>query len=208
MPLVRKPAQALPVEAATPQDILEALSSPHEERRWAAARAAAGAQHLGRPLAEALQSETAPRVREALLTSLVQIGNAESVAAVLSLLRSDDAGQRVAALDALRIMIRGAGELLPPLLHDADVDVRILSCELARALPDDAATALLCDVLRTEPDPNVCAAAVEVLAEMGREDALPALAARAQKFSGTPFLTFAIQVASDRIRAGRTRTGG
>jgi HEAT repeat protein len=189
-------------------DVLEGLASRDDERRWAAARAASGVEESVRFLAEALQSETVPRVREALLTSLVRIGSAGSVAAVLPLLRSDEASLRAAALDALRIMIRGAGELLPPLLRDTDVDVRILSCELARALPDREATSVLCDLLRAEPDPNVCAAAVEVLAEVGREDALPYLAACATKFSGTPFLTFAIQVACDRINAGRTRTGG
>jgi HEAT repeat protein len=191
-----------------PADILQGLASPAEESRWAAARAVSGDGRFVRSLADALQSESVPRVREALLTSLVRIGSTESVAAVLPLLRSDEASLRVAALDALRIMVRGQDELLPPLLHDTDVDVRILSCDLARALPDGRATALLCDVLRSEPDPNVCAAAVEVLAEVGRDDALPVLAVCAAKFSSTPFLVFAIQVASDRIRAGRTRTGG
>lgn len=191
----------------TPADILHGLASPAAEERWAAARASGDGKFV-RPLADALQSETVPRVREALLTSLVRIGSPESVAAVLPLVRSDEASLRIAALDALRIMVRDSDELLPSLLHDADVDVRILSCDLARALPDQKASALVCDVLRSEPDPNVCAAAVEVLAEVGRDDALPVLAACATKFSGTPFLVFAIQVASDRIRAGRTRTGG
>jgi HEAT repeat protein len=208
VPLIRKPAQAPSDEPIAPADILQGLASPAEERRWKAARAASGDGRLVRPLADALQSETVPRVREALLTSLMRIGNTESVAAVLPLLRSDEACLRVASLDALRIMVRGSDELLPSLLHDADVDVRILSCDLARVLPDGKATTLLCDVLRSEPDPNVCAAAVEVLAEVGRDDALPVLAACATKFSGTPFLVFAIQVASDRIRAGRTRAGG
>lgn len=208
MPLVRKSAQAAPGEPATPQEILQGLASPDEEARWKAARAASGSATFSRPLAMALEAETVPRVREALLTSLVRIGNAESVAAMLPLLRSDEAALRVAALDALRLMVRCAGSLLRDLLHDADVDVRVLSCELALELPEGAATELLCDLLESEEDPNVCAAAVEVLAEAGRREALPALEACARRFSDTPFLAFAIQVASDRIRAGRMRTGG
>jgi HEAT repeat protein len=208
VPFVRKTIQASPGAPVAPQLILEGLASPLEEERWTAARAASGCAALGRPLADALRAETVPRVREALLTSLVRIGNAESVAAVLPLLRSDEATLRVAALDALRLMIRSTADLLPDLLHDADVDVRVLSCELARELPEQQATALLCELLLTEEDANVCAAAVEVLAEAGRGEALPALEACAKRFSGTPFLAFAIQVASDRIHAGRTHTGG
>lgn len=208
MPFVRKNLQAAPDKAVTPQAILEGLASPSEEQRWNAARAASGSATFSRPLADALEAETVPRVREALLTSLARIGNTESVAAMLPLLRSDDATLRVAALDALRLMIRCTGNLLRDLLHDADVDVRVLSCELARELPEEAATELLCELLQSEEDPNVCAAAVEVLAEAGRREALPALEACAGRFSGTPFLVFAIQVASDRIRAGRMHTGG
>ena len=65
---------------------------------------------------------------------------------------------------------------LPALLADSDADVRLLSCELARGLPDDEANRLLCDLLERETEKNVCAAAVEVLAEIGRPEALPALA--------------------------------
>ncbi|MDQ2642064.1 MAG: HEAT repeat domain-containing protein [Pseudomonadota bacterium] len=208
MPFVRKTLQAPPGKPATPQDILAGLASPSEEQRWTAARAASGSATFSRPLADALQAETVPRVREALLTSLVRIGNAESVAAMLPLLRSDDATLRVAALDALRLMVRGSGALLRDLLHDADVDVRVLSCELARELAGATATQLLDELLQSEEDPNVCAAAVEVLAEVGGREALPALEACASRFSDTPFLAFAIRVASDRIRAGRTHTGG
>lgn len=208
MPFVRKAIKEPCGGATTPQDILEGLASPAEEKRWTAARAAAGSATFSRPLAEALQVETIPRVREALLTSLVRIGNAESVAAVLPLLRSDEATLRVAALDALRLMIRDNSDLLRDLLQDSDVDVRVLSCELARELPEEAATELLVELLLSEEDPNVCAAAVEVLAEAGGRESLPALQACASRFSGTPFLAFAIQVASDRIRAGRAHTGG
>ena len=43
--------------------------------------------------------------------------------------------------------------------------------------------------------------AVEVLAEVGGAEALPALARCAERFRGTPFLEFSIKVAADRIRA-------
>ena len=52
-------------------------------------------------------------------------------------------------------------------LADGDPDVRILATELARNMPAADATHLLCGLLEHEQHPNVCAAAVEVLAEVG-----------------------------------------
>ena len=197
MPLVRKPRGASRAAPAT-TGIEEGLSSHSEEERWAAARAATGKLECAAPLAAALRVEAAERVREAMFTSLAGMGHA-GVAGVLPLLRSDDASLRTGALDALRILVRGAPDLLPPLLEDRDVDIRILSCELARALPGDEATRLLCRLLQDEQELNVCAAAVDVLAEVGQGEALPFLAACAARFHDKPFLAFAIQVATDRI---------
>jgi hypothetical protein len=199
MPLVRKPGGAPPTPAVAQTQ--NGLSDPNDDVRWAAAREVPATAEAGSLLAAALRIEPSPRVREAMLTSLARIGNASSVAAVLPLLRSDDAQLRTGALDALRIMIRGASQLLPPLLEDADVDVRILSCDLARMLPGDEATAMLCVLLQREQDVNVCAAALDVLAESGQSTALPTLAMCALKFRDTPFLAFAIQVTADRISA-------
>ncbi|MFZ3326051.1 MAG: hypothetical protein WA231_09235 [Methylocella sp.] len=48
---------------------------------------------------------------------------------------------------------------------------------------------------------NVCAAAVDVLAEIGDVQALPTLWRCAARFPNDPFLAFAIKVAADRLRA-------
>jgi hypothetical protein len=140
-------------------------------------------------------------VREALFTSLARMNSPAAAVHILPFLRSDDANLRTGALDVLRTMSLDSQSLLPSLLADADVDVRVLSFELVRALPDETATSLLCELLRREPEPNVCAAALDVLAEVGNAEALPILAACALKFHDTPFLAFAIRVTADRIRA-------
>ena len=49
-------------------------------------------------------------------------------------------------------------------------DVRILATELARNMPAADATRLLCGLLEKEQHPNVCAAAVDVLAEVGTRE--------------------------------------
>jgi HEAT repeat protein len=91
---------------------------------------------------------------------------------------------------------------LAGLLGDSDPDVRILVSDLARGLPSPQATLLLCARLETESDINVCAAIVEVLAEVGGPEAVPTLRRCAARFAGVPFLTYSINVTVDRIGAG------
>ena len=208
MPLVRKGGGPLP-GAAAPAAAAQ-LRAETADERWAAARALSGQT-------EAIGARSAPRcsrrkpdgrVREALLTGLARIGTPESAEAILPLIRSDDADVRTGALDALRLMPRALEAHLAGLLEDPDADVRLLACELARDLPSPVATQMLSDLLAREPEPNVCAAAVEVLAECGGPDALPVLSACAARFSDVPFLVFSLRVAGDRIRAQSNAPNG
>ena len=208
MPLVRKPAQTSAESKPDAGELLKGIGSASADERWAAARAAAEVPGAAAVLAAALPAEADPRVREAMLTSLVRIGTTDSVGRILPLLRSDDAALRTGALDALRSSPGTLGEFLPQLLTDSDVDVRILSCELARSLPSDEATRILCSLLLREGEINVCAAAVEVLAEVGNQEALPILAQCGARFAHAPFIGFAIKVATNRINSQSTRNRG
>jgi HEAT repeat protein len=145
--------------------------------------------------------ESEPRIREAIFTSLARIGTHESAEAVLPCLRSDDSQLRTVALDALRAMPNATVSHLPELLHDADPDVRLLACDLARSQPAAEASRLLGEVLARDSEANVCAAAVEVLSETGGPNLLPLLAQCAARFPDDPFLAFAIRVASERLGA-------
>lgn len=204
MPLIRKnPDQPPPAGEPAAQASLTLLTSGTTDERWAAARAAAQASGNVERLGEALRVEEDPRVREAILTSLSRIGSIESAAAVLPHLRSDDSSLRTGALDALRAMPTAAAAHLPALLEDADADVRLLACELARGLPSAEASAQLCALLDREEEVNVCAAAVDVLAEAGGPEALPALSRCGARFRDEPFLGFAIRVAAERAGAQR-----
>ncbi|MGH8202023.1 MAG: HEAT repeat domain-containing protein [Steroidobacteraceae bacterium] len=205
MPLVRKPTQPAGHAKPSAAEVLTGLGSANPEERWTAARAAGELADAAAALAAALPHEIDSRVREAMFTSLARIGTRDSVAAMLPMLRSDDAAMRTGALDALRSSVIATHELFPQLLNDPDVDVRILSCELARSLPSEEASRSLCALLARETEINVCAAAVEVLAEVGNHTALPTLAQCAQRFSQVPFLTFAIKLATDRITAASAR---
>ena len=202
MPLIRKePGSPPSAPAPDPAAVLSALVSGNDDERWAAARAAPGFPDGARRLAEALVREPNARVREAMFTSLARIATAESVELVLPLMRSDDAHLRTGALDALRAMKSAVWPYVPRLLRDEDADVRLLACELARDLPGAEAAALLCALLDSEPELNVCASAVEILAEVGGPGALPSLTRCAERFRGTQFLEFSIKITADRIRS-------
>ena len=204
MPLIRKDASPPP---AAPTDAFAALTSSKSEYRWSAARQLAKDPKNARLLGSALASETDPRVREALFTSLAHIQTAEAVEAILPHLRSDDAAIRAGALDALNAMPAAAESYIYKLLGDPDSDVRLLACDVVRRLPGPVANRHLCELLEREILPNVCGAAVEALSEVGDATALPVLQRCAERFAAEEFLLFSIRIASDRI-GGEARSSG
>ena len=195
MPLVRGSKGPTAPDVTSPP----ALDSSDAESRWAAARALAGQAEAVPRLAAALRRETVPRVREAILTSLIRTGGAPSAEAIVPCLRAEDAGLRAAAIEALQALPSTIAPIIGQLFGDPDSDVRLLATELVRNMKASDATRLLCDLIEHEAHPNVCAAAVDVLAEVGTPEALPALEKCAQRFAATPFLPFAISMAIARI---------
>jgi HEAT repeat protein len=176
-----------------------ALNSPDDDARWVAARALGGQADAVPALDAALSREQVPRVREAIMTALMRVGDEASVLSLLPYLRSQDAGQRGMAIEALQALPEAISPFMPKLLADNDADVRILATELARNMPAEDATRVLCGLLANEQHPNVCAAAIDVLAEVGTRDAVPALQACAERFSNTPFVPFAVSATIARI---------
>jgi HEAT repeat protein len=199
VPLIRRGATEVQANKPDDRDCFALLTGGTADERWGAARSAAilpgGVEALG----AALRTETDVRVRIAIFTSLARVATPASVEAVLPCLRMDDANLRTGALDALRAVPRAVLPRLPELLNDADTDVRILSCEIARCLAPAEATLLLCDLLDRETDANVCAAAVDVLAEIGQAEAEPALRRCAGRFPQEAFIGFAVKVALQRV---------
>jgi HEAT repeat protein len=200
MPLIKRD-KPIPTVAPAAQDteLVADLDSPIIEMRWRAARAIVPQPRFVAPLAAALERETVPRVREAIITTLMRVGDQASAQALLPYLRVQDASVRIAAIEALQAMPDATAPFITSLLRDPDSDVRILATELVRNMPADAATKFLAALLDRETHPNVCAAAVEVLTDIGKPGALPSLQACAARFASAPFLPFAISHAIARI---------
>ena len=109
MPLIRRePAKPAEPAGADLRQAAAALRNGTAQERWQAARSLAAEPEAAGILGEALATERDMRVREAIFTSLTRLASAESVEAIIPHLRSDDAGLRAGALDALREMI-GSG---------------------------------------------------------------------------------------------------
>ena len=197
MPLIRDKRSGSSGETSGSQQTT--LDSADADNRWTAARALAGQADAVPALAVALACELIPRVREAMMTALIRIGNAASIEVILPYLRSQDASVRAAAIEALQALPDAIGPFMTPLLNDGDSDVRLLATELARNMEASEATRLLCELIEREQHPNVCAAAIDVLTEVGTPDALPTLERCAARFATTPFLPFAVSVAMSRI---------
>ena len=202
MPFVKreiaKPAKPAAADS-NEGSVLASLRSSDPEVRWGAARALGHRADEVPLLAATLAAETVPRVREAMITALMRIGDEASVAALLPYLRAQDAGLRAAAIEALQALPDAISPFVTALLKDDDSDVRILATELVRNMPAAEATRVLCDLLAREQHANVCAAAIDVLTEVGTREAVPVLRACAARFEGTPFVPFAASIAIARL---------
>ena len=135
-----------------------------------------------------------------ILTSLITQRSRDVVKGLLPFLRSEDAWLRNAAIEALQTMPDVLEPFIGDLIADVDSDVRILAVNLAASVPHGQAPRWLERVARDDCHVNVCAAAVEGLAEIGDEAAIPALASLSDRFPGEPYVAFAAAVAIRRIR--------
>lgn len=180
-------------------DLLAQLGDPDPAaRRWAARDLAAHPEAV-EALAAALERERDEAVREAILAALAAIGGAEVVERLLPLLRSEDAALRNGAIEVLQGLPDAVAPHMARLLADPDPDVRIFAADICRALPHPQTPSWLAALLARETHPNVVGTAIDVLAEIGGPEELPALRAAAERFAGEPFLAFSAKVAIRRI---------
>jgi HEAT repeat protein len=174
------------------------LESPDEEVRRTAVRLAT---RLGEAeiLARRLEDESDAGLRETILTSLVRIGGVKAARPLMEALRSDDALLRNAVIETLQ----GMGELvaseIETLLDDENPDLRIYAMNILQSLRSPGVPEIALRVLAADPHVNVCAAAVDVLAEVGTPEMADDLRAVADRFPDQPFLAFAVRAAIKRI---------
>jgi HEAT repeat protein len=171
-----------------------------EQRRWAV-RDLTGHAQAAAALGAQLLVERDAAVREAIFLALGTMASDEAVSALLPLLRSEDARLRNGAIEVLSGLPKVVGPRISALLLDADADVRIFTVNLLGDLRHEQVTQWLQQVLLSDREVNVVAAAIEVMAETGQPEHIDALRDTRRRFADDPFIGFAADVAIERIRA-------
>jgi HEAT repeat protein len=182
--------------------LLAMLHAAEPSQRRQAARGLAAHRHAAAELCARLGAEPAASVRSVVLTSLIAVQSDAVVRGLLPYLRSEDVALRNGVIEALQRMPEALGPHIRALLEDDDSDVRIFAVNVLAALAHPQAPRWLEAVLRCDPHVNVCAAAVEGLAEMGELASRPALAELPGRFPDEEFIAFAVRAALQRIGPG------
>lgn len=181
--------------------IVELSAAEPSARRWAA-RDLATNPAASAALAERLYVESDTSVREVLLTSLTCIGDGVAIDALVKCLRSEDAGLRNEAIEAMAKLAEPVARIIEQLLHDRDSDVRLFAVNILATLRHPQVEQWLIEVLEREPHINVCAGAIDVLVEVGSSASRPALESMTWRFPNEPYIWFASKLALKRIGEG------
>jgi HEAT repeat protein len=206
MALVRatKKVAAAPVEVLlspvpTAEELAAQLCSGEPALRRQAARELAQLAEGIPLLCDHLEREPAVSVRSVIMTSLIQSRSRAAVEGLIRYLRSENTALRNEAIEALQEMPGKIAPYMEALLGDPESDVRIFAVNILSVLPDARAPEWLHKVILEDPHVNVCAAAVDCLAEVGTFASIPALKELRLRFGDQPFMTFAIDAALKRI---------
>lgn len=170
-------------------------------RRWAA-RDMVQCPDASKVLLESLKQESVKEVREAIFTSLINIGDAVAVAGLVECLRSEDASLRNEAIEAMKQLPDEVSPVIRELLKDDDPDVRIFAVNILEALRHPDVEEWLIEVIDRDAHVNVCATAVDLLAEVGTKKSLNSLSLVKARFCSEPYIQFAVNVAIERITNG------
>lgn len=185
------------------QGLIEQLHSDKADvRRWAAIDLSSHAE-AAEVLCRCLESEQDAAVRDAVFTSLIRINNNASVKGLIPLLKSEDAALRNGVIEALRQMPEPVSFYMEDMLSDPDSDARIFAVNVLESLCHPMIPKWLLKVIENEGHVNVCAAAVDLLAEVGTADMIQAIDALPGRFDNDPYLRFAADTAIRRINGNQ-----
>jgi HEAT repeat protein len=175
------------------------LSDPRPSaRRWAA-RDLAECPDSSAGLVVQLQREEDSTVREIILTTLTQLGDERAIAGMVNCLRSEDAALRNGAIEAMKLLPDEVSPIMNNLLQDNDPDVRIFAVNVLESLRHKQVEEWLKEVIERDAHVNVCAAAVDLLGEVGSSCSREALENLKARFPDEPYISFAADLALKRI---------
>jgi HEAT repeat protein len=184
-------------------DLIAGLEDPNPTaRRWAA-RDLANCPDSSLALVDRLGREEEVSVREVILTSLIHLGDPDSIGGLVECLRSEDVNLRNEAVEAMKQLPEEVAPIMDRLLADADPDLRIFAVNILESLRDGRVEEWLIKVIETDAMVNVCGTAVDLLTEVGTGLSTTALGRLKGRFPGEPYIQFSADLALRRIRDGR-----
>lgn len=181
------------------EDLILQLKSPFPtERRWAA-RDLAEFPEASCYLLDCLKGEKDISVQEVIISSLIKIGDNVAVTGLIDLLKSDDAYLRNAAIEVLKGVSEKISPYIEKLLHDSDPDIRIFAVNILESLRNPNVIRWLIEVLENDENVNVCSTALDLLAEVGTEEAISSIKKVKERFKDEQYIQFAADLALRRI---------
>ena len=204
MPIVKQhhPQTVNTDERQSPRDfaglIAELENTNPTARRWAARDLAEYSESAG-TLVERLKRENDPSVRDAILATLTRLGDPAAVAGLVECLRSEDTALRNEVIEAMKQLPEEVAPIMGDLLVDVDPDVRIFAVNILESLRHPQVEAWLISIIEKDPHVNVCAAALDLLGEVGTSASRSALEQLKVRFSDEPYICFAANLALKRI---------
>jgi HEAT repeat protein len=184
------------------EGLIHQLSSniPYE-RRWAA-RDLADYSDASRYLLDHMDNEKDISVREVIISSLLKIRDEIAINGLIDYLKSDDAHLRNSAIEALKQIPDEVSPHIDKLIHDSDPDVRIFTINILESLRHPNVIKWLVEVIDKDQNINVCATALDLLAEVGTEETIPAIKKLKDRFKDEPYIQFTADIALRRIEGG------
>jgi HEAT repeat protein len=167
-------------------------------RRWAA-RDLVECTGSSAALVARLGLETDPSVREVILTTLTRLGDSVAVAGLVQSMRSEDAALRNEAIEAMKQLPDAVAPIMRDLLNDESSDMRIFAVNILESLKHPDVELWLREVIENDAHVNVCATAVDLLGEVGSQEALESLRHLKQRYATEPYIQFAADLAIKRI---------
>jgi len=205
MPLVSRTDRP---HSPPPRRKAASLADPTPDQRRLAVRALAGRPDMAEVLGAHLPDEPDPSVRDAIFDALVQTATPAALGHILRHLRSDDSELRNASVAAAQRLPQLVAPAMEALLCDPDPDLRLFGVRILEDLPHPQVLDWLSAVLWHEPDRNVVAAALDVVAECGTAGMLPAVAAARDRFADCGFIGFACDFVAARMGAAQAPAAG
>jgi HEAT repeat protein len=195
-------APQAPDEPASSVDALLAdLKSADPVLRRGAAHKLAEHPESARELCSTVTTEPDESVRESIFTALMRIGTKPAAEGLLPLLNSEEPALRNGAIEVLKTMPDAVAERIDDIFSGPS-DVRIFGVEILGALAHPDSPRWLMRIIADDTELNVCAAAVDALAECGDGAAVVPLHALLERFPNEPFLEFSVRTAVARIENG------